>query len=445
MKKYFLLLLLISVSIVFFGCGGDNNDDGSIIFNKENPTPITIDYTGELKSIKVEGTGVSEVITNFNDLVENKSIILDFDFFAPYKEGGYVITVESDTITEYIITLTGEGGSYNYIKKQDVFNIDEKKYYVAFTREGCSGCEKLKPDLNAFNTFLSKYPKGTAPSLYFVDYTDPDYESSKGDSTSLTGISSYEELINDVSLSTPTLAIIEDGVITEYYSGYSNVLSFIYIEMSSLEKQYIIHNIDNPKEIELALDFTPTKYSITNANNEKTTHSVKTGYSSDTTGFSEGIMHFQTYQFNKLMNGIYKLEIYNTDESYSVTLIVTSIFNYIDLQDLFNIPEESYYVFFLKDGCPYCNSLKPSLQKYTKFHKVYNTDDNYPMYAAHRSHNSTIDIYDTQENFIGVSSLDDLKLGYYPRVVLIQNGVITKVYDTKTNPISEHFNNIMSK
>ena len=67
------------------------------------------------------------------------------------------------------------------------------------------------------------------------------------------------------------------------------------------------------------------------------------------------------------------------------------------------------------------------------------------MYAAHRSHNSTIDIYGTPENFVGVSSLDDLKLGFYPRVVLIQNGVITKLYDTKTDPISKHFNNIMSK
>lgn len=443
MKKY-LLLLIVFISAVFYGCEKDISST-SFLFNKEKPEPITLTYEGELKRIQVEGTRISETITDFKNLIQNNSVILNYDFFAPYEAGGYLISLESDTISNYTVTLTGEGNPYNYIRKQDIFNIEESKYYVFFTREGCSGCEKLKPDLAKFNSFLAKYPNGTVPSIYLVDYEAADYEASKGENPSLTGVSSYDELINNVSLSTPTIAIVENGVITEYYSGYSNVSSFLYVEMSNIEKQFIIHNIDSPKEIEFSLDFIPKKYSITDSEGESSIYSIKTGYTSESTGFNEGTMHFQAYTFNKFINGIYTLKIYNDTNSFSITLIITSIFNYIELEDLFNMPEESYYVFFLKDGCPYCNSLKPALQKYTNFHKIYNSEDNYPMYAAHRSHNSTLDIYGTPENFVGVSSLDDLKLGFYPRVVLIQNGVITKLYDTKTDPISKHFNNIMSK
>ena len=111
-------------------------------------------------------------------------LVFDSTFFTSYENGIYTLTVEANKTTSYNLTITGEFVSFNYIRKQEIFDYPDDKLYVAFTRDGCSGCEKVKPDLITFNVFMNKY-SGKAGKFVFVDYKANDYESSKGQEKNL--------------------------------------------------------------------------------------------------------------------------------------------------------------------------------------------------------------------------------------------------------------------
>lgn len=152
-------------------------------------------------------------------------------------------------------------------------------------------------------------------------------------------------------------------------------------------------------------------------------------------------MYFTTYFFNSKLPGDYTLTFYNENDEQSIDLYIRSTFNYISVYDLFDKEDSKYYVFFLRDGCPACNKVKPTLLEYAKTYQNYNNGTNPQLYAVHESQHSA-SIYSKDENFIGVSSLDDLRIGYFPRVILIENGVITNVYIGYDN-ITELFLNLL--
>ena len=109
---------------------------------------------------------------------------------------------------------------------------------------------------------------------------------------------------------------------------------------------------------------------------------------------------------------------------------------------MFDQKEDAYYVFWLKDGCPGCNSVKPTLLKYAQEYMNLDKEKAYPIYAVHRSQNSG-NYFGTPEVFIGVDNIEDFKLGYYPRVFLIENGVITVVYGNVGVAILPYFNELL--
>ena len=438
MKKYILLLLLL-VSFTLLSCSNKTVET----FDRSNPTPIVVNVDGDLKEIKVKGNDVNDIITSFEDLYSNGQVILGSNFFSKYENGKYTIEITSNKKVTISIELEGENQPLNLIKKKDIFSLEEARYYVLFLREGCGGCEQLKPDLATFNDFLLEYPDGTLDSLYAVDYLDPDYEASKGEKTNYIGISSYDELINDVSISTPTLMIVENGAISEYYVGATNISSFFYIEMSNIKDKIIIHNIDSPKVITVELDFIPKKYSITKPDGKTSTYNVN-DYNSNTSGFDGKNMIYTQYYFNSFFPGTYKVSIFNDEIQKDLIIIIKSEFNYITVDQIFDQKEEAYYVFFLRDGCSGCNSVKPTLLKYSKYYEQYDSSENYPIYAIHRSMN-TFNFFGEPEVFVGAKEYTEIKLGYYPRVVLIKNHEIVELYKNEGNQILSHFNEIMKK
>lgn len=436
MKKI-LLLLIISLSIIAFGCGKKVD----LKFDKSNPSEIVLTYEGTLKSITLKSDKETIKVENFEELVNNNTISFDSTFFTSYENGIYTLTVEANKTTSYNLTITGEFVSFNYIRKQEIFDYPDDKLYVAFTRDGCSGCEKVKPDLITFNVFMNQY-SGKAGKFVFVDYKANDYESSKGQEKNLVGIDSYEKLINDVQLTTPTLAIVEKGIITSYYGGASNISTFLNIEIEKIKAENIIYNIDNSKEVKVPLNFTPKKYEITYPDGTNKKHSIRETYTPGSVGFNEGQMIFPDKFFNSYLPGSYKIKFFNDETEKTINIDITSELNYIDVTQIFNQNHNEYYVFFLRDGCSGCNAVKPMLKTYTKNYLNYDSEENYPLYAIHRSQ-VKVSIFGNPENFVGVSKYEDIKLGYFPRVVLIKNGVIVEVYTNSDGTIKSHFNSVM--
>ena len=126
----------------------------------------------------------TKYLVSNEQIVNNNTISFDSTFFTSYENGIYTLTVEANKTTSYNLTITGEFVSFNYIRKQEIFDYPDDKLYVAFTRDGCSSCEKVKPDLITFNVFMNQY-SGKAGKFVFVDYKANDYESSKGQEKNL--------------------------------------------------------------------------------------------------------------------------------------------------------------------------------------------------------------------------------------------------------------------
>lgn len=439
MKK-FLMYLIILFLIPLLGC--TNKKVITYSFDRNNPTSIQIPLTSEINYLTISGENTNLTFTS-NELIEfidNNNLILDYYFFYNFKKGVYNCTLSTNEKNEFNIKLIGELYEFDSTNKKDVFSIEKEKYYVLFSKENCSSCAKLSLELKIFDELLKSYPITSLPSLYVINCTND--EASIGNNDSLIGIDNYEDLINNVNLNTPTLAIIENGKITHYYVGYNNISSYLRIEKENISKYNILHNIDDPKVITIPLDFVPIKYSITKADGKKITYTIPTEYIAGGTGYNDGNLIFSIYNFNNKLPGTYKLKIFNNDNSFEATLYITSAFNYISINDLFNMPDEKYYVFFLRDGCSGCNYAKPTLLEYTKNYTSYSSNLSYPLYAVHRSQHSA-DIYAETDNIIGVSSLEELKISAFPRVILIENGVITELYTNKLNPdIVEYFSSI---
>lgn len=440
MKKFLILLFFITSIFLLSSCG-----KSELTFDKASPNPIVINIEGELKEITVTNTSKTfeDKVTEFEDVLSEGVVTLGSVFFTNYSPDTYDITVSAKKNYKITVKVSGDDAKFTMIKKKEIFDINEDRYYVLFSRSGCANCALLRPDLIVFNNFLNSYPSGLLDNLYVVDYTDPEMETSKGTSTEYTGISSYEELINDVSLSTPTLLVIENGAVLDYYVNASNISSFMYIEMSNIQKEYIIHNIDDPKQISIPLDFTPTRYKVSSSEDEGLFYRVN-DYVEGSNGFDGSNMIFAQYTFDAYFPGIYTLTIANKTETKDVTLIIKSEFKYISIVDIFNQEEESYYVFFLRDGCSGCASVKPTLLRYSQYYDRYDSEQNYPLYAIHRSMNSELNT-GTPEFFIGAKEYNEIKLGYYPRVLLIQNHEVVDCYKNEGSQIRNHFTQIMSK
>lgn len=440
MKKY-ILLMVILLSFTFASCKKAEKKS----FDRNNPSPIVVNVEGDVSEITVTGEGVNDKITEFEQIFKNGNVYLGSYFFSKYENGTYKITIKAQNKVTVTIEVEGTNQDYNLIRKQDIFEKNEKRYYVLFSREGCTGCEQLKPDLIIFNNFLSEYPKGTLDTLYVVNYSDPDFEASKGESTEYIGISSYDELINNVSISTPTLFVIENGAVKEYYIGATNISSYFYIEMSNIKDKIVVHNVDEPKVITVTLDFTPERYAIIKPDGTRSTYVVNE-FAEGGTGFDGSSMIFAQYFFNSYMPGTYTINIFNTSgEEKEFILISKSELHYIRIEDIFDQEEDIYYVFFLRDGCSGCNAVKPTLRKYTKYYDLYDSTENYPLYAVHRSMNTRYSYIGDPEFFVGAKDYTEIKLGYYPRVVLIKNHEIVELYKNEGSQIMTHFKEVMSK
>lgn len=442
MKKI-ISVLMFTLVILLTACGETKTQ--SFSFDKSNPIPITISVSDDFTKINISNGNVNSTINkdDLTDYLENNTLTLDASFFKDLENGTYKLEVIASKQITLTVVVSGESHNFEVIDGENTFSQSLEKYYVIFSDFASKDGIKLSNDTEKFDIFLNSFPEGCVSKLFVVKYSNK--EANKIES--LVGINNYEDLIKENSLVSPTLVVIENGVITSYYTGYTDISSFLNIEQRKISQKNILHNIDNPKVIKIETNFVPKKYSVTDSSNKAKTFTIPEEYKEDSVGYYAGEMIFPMYRFNNWEAGNYKLKIFNDDESIEVNLFIRSTFNYIYAEDLFNQKEERYYVFFLRDGCSGCNYVKPTLLSYSQNYSSYNSDLNYPLYAIHRSQNPSSTIYvnpnNNSENFVGVDDIKDLRLGYFPRVVLVENGVITAVYKNEGNAIMDHFSNIM--
>lgn len=426
MKKFISFIILI-LTLTLLGCDVNSNQL-TFTFSRDNPIPITLDISNEITDLIISNNGkeISFSIHDLDNYIDNNNLVLNESFFDSLENGTYTFTLVGKTNIKLSITINGEIYKFKEIDKLNAYTQADKKYYVLFQTISKESI-KLRSELRDFDEFLNSFPENAVGNLYIVnDSIDTDsFETTK-------------------SL---TLAVIENGNTTSYYNGYTDISAFLSIEKKNINNKNILHNIDDPKVLKVDIDFVPERYSVTNTEGKVKSYKVPEEYTEDSTGYSSGKMYFSASLFNSWDNGTYKLTIYNDTDSFEANLFVTSIFTHISASEIFNRPEEKYYVFFLKYGCSGCNYVKPTLLEYSQNYSSYNSNLNYPIFAVHRDRNPEIQKCATsdkaKENFIGVTNLDDFKFYGYPRVVLIENGVITEVYKNEGNAILAHFSSIM--
>jgi thioredoxin-related protein len=107
------------------------------------------------------------------------------------------------------------------ITQDDIFEIEEKEYYILFVKDDCSGCEKIKP--NAFKYHKQSLFSSGWPKIYQVNVSDPINKAIIGDQDLIDGATSISKL---KITRTPTLIIIKDGTIIEHYINSGNVGNF---------------------------------------------------------------------------------------------------------------------------------------------------------------------------------------------------------------------------
>ncbi|MDD3437674.1 MAG: hypothetical protein PHC64_11035 [Candidatus Gastranaerophilales bacterium] len=98
------------------------------------------------------------------------------------------------------------------ITQGDIFEIEAEEYYVLFVKDGCGGCEKIKPD--AIKYHRSAFVKTKLPKIYLVNVSDPTNQGIIGKEDNLEGVT---DLIDLKITRTPTLIVIKDGKIVAHY------------------------------------------------------------------------------------------------------------------------------------------------------------------------------------------------------------------------------------
>lgn len=397
-KKYILMILTLTILIIT-GCETKETTT-PISYDKSTPTSLELEYTGSPNYLKISNSNYLKEYTDTSSFVNNNKLVFDKDFFMNLYQGEYEIEIsDSNNTKKYLLTVTNYNKNFESIDVEEIFTKDEE-FYVLFSKDSCPACENLKPKAIEFNDFLISYNSCYTKKLYYVD-------------TSTAPAGSVPEVT-----SSPTLLHIKDKKIEQAYVGVIEITEYINETIDYIKNIKVINSlIENPKETTVNVDFIPTKYTISGNGVDKT-YDAKSRY--DET--SKSIIFASGY-WNMYLPGLYSLRIYNDTNSIDVMVHVYGTFDYINKEQIFQIDEEKYYVFIYRDGCTYCGKVKPFLLDYVTYSKKNNTA---PIYAINYAASTNVTLGKDTDNTVGLTSSEELTITGFPRVLVIENGVITE-------------------
>lgn len=104
-----------------------------------------------------------------------------FIFIGWYEDSEYTKVYDFNNVVKSDITLYGKFSDKTYLiskEDKDVFDIDEKEYYIFFVKESCPYCKKIKPDVNKYMAKVTELPEfKDKPNVYMIDLKTSSYKS----------------------------------------------------------------------------------------------------------------------------------------------------------------------------------------------------------------------------------------------------------------------------
>lgn len=310
------------------------------------------DKEGYSVTISDDNLNVTYSFANWEKVVLPKMNKEGYSFIC-YEEDGKVV----DYFNKRNYVLKVVWGNYEFTNDVDIFEKTEDKYLVYFMKDDCPYCEKIKDDVLKYIYKSGKeLYKGTR-KLYVVnlksnEYTSSIYKTYNGNTLHIDNAKSVEELY---IAQTPTLIEINNKIATLSAETSSSVIE-------ALENYLVIDGKEgdtNLYEISFELD-TQVLYEGVLVNSIP---SVK-------------LHKWQTLDtLPEISKEDYILLGWQLDDE-TITSITgqnavlkplwasSKYYEEIEDNQIFNQKENRYFVYFMKDGCTYCEKAKPKVLEY---------------------------------------------------------------------------------
>ena len=359
-------------------------------------------------SFELDGGKFSSDIENkFN---EPKKYVLPIPekegyIFLGYKENeNYIEEIESRDYN--LKAVWTERFEYDVIKDNEVLSQNEDKYLVYVMKDNCSYCDKTKDSVLRY-IYLQRNLNPDAPKLYVVNITDS----------------------NILRKSTPTLmevTTVKDKKISEDICvGATKVKNKLNEILNSKDDSYTI-NVNYGDE--------SVDYTFKGWQDPVLPEYEKEGYL--LIGYEE--------------NGIY-LENISRKSANLDAVFIKSEYETINDNEIFSKEEQHYLVYFMKNGCSYCEKIKAdvlkylyltSKEEYSKSLKLYVVNLNTGDYKS-----SILRKYsDELETLVnGVTKWDDLYISSTPTLIEIKKGVSNLIEIGSTKIVEALSNCLVSK
>lgn len=349
------------------------------------------------------------------------------DKFPVIEKEGYIFLGWYDENDEIVTSINGRNISlyskwidksiYQEIKDEDIFNQTPDRYLIYFMKDDCSYCEKIKNDIITYlyNTTLDKY--SSSLKLYIVNLKKDGVRSkilnAKGNGAErvVDNVEKWDDLYVSA---TPTLIEIKNKKANYIASGATAIIKAL--DRFLLEEGEV---------------FDDSKFFI-NFEGEKTISYYKWQIYYDLPKVEkEGYIFLGWYEDGDDSKTVIS-SVSGKDVSLKPLYLDSDYYKEIIDEEIFKQKEEKYLVYFMKDGCSYCEKIKDKIYDY--FSKA-SQNDIIPLYLVNLykgSKRSTIlNSKGHSDDYIdGVTNWDELYVSATPTLVEISitDGVLSSKY-----------------
>ena len=302
----------------------------------------------------------------------------------------------------------------NIISDTQIFEQAEDEYLVFFFKDNCSYCEDVAPT-------VVKYQDKKIP-IYAVNLNNGEASAIlRGDSGSdaqgpekdyyVNGVTKYEDLYIP---GTPSLIFVskvgkekQSRFVAEGKTSVLNVLG----TLDDNTKYDVIYKDGNNEKL-------VSYYKWENATlaNQKKENYILIGWKDIDTN--------EIYNINKVIDKNYKLEAVWFENEYK----------YISDTEIFEQQEDDYLVFFMKDGCPYCEKNKEDVLRYIYQRTQQEYQTSIPLYVVNLNYGDykspilrTYKDGQHDYNIDGLTSIDDMYIPATPTLIEITNKVASYI------------------
>lgn len=389
-------VIKVSKTATFVADGIDNID--KYFKGLYAPYKITFDLDGGKFSSKI-----SDEFYEGNEYVMPVPVKEGYIFLGFKENNEYVDKLES---RDYKLrAVWTERFEYDVIKDTEVLTQEEDRYLVYVMKDNCSYCDKTKDWVLRY-IYLQKNVYENAPKLYVVNITG-------------------SSILNK---STPTLmevTTINDKKISEdIVSGATSVKNKLNEILYTKDEVYTINVNYGDEEI---------SYSFKSWQEPILPDYEKEGYV--LIGYEEN---------GKFIENISK-------KSYELNAVfMPNTYETIDDKNVFMQEENHYLVYFMKDGCSYCDKIKKDINKYLYLSSKDDYSKSLSLYVVNLKTNGyTSSILNSKghtDTYInGVTNWEDLYVSGTPTLIEVKSGVAKLIEIGSTKIVNALDNLLVSK